>query len=231
MFGLLSGLGWWLVHPPEQKPESTNVVTAADATSLRSARFALGLLALAQQKVPQRAGTAPITDFERSVAERARQFLLFRAPGFRDDCSGYASAVFSGSGVPMDGVVASLWELAERNGALHGDPVPRVGDLVFFDDTHDRNHNGRVDDPLTHVGVVIDVEPDGTAVFAHAGTSVGRTTGRINLERPWVNREASRRVVNSYLREPEAWDPPETMYLAGELWAGFATVDPKQDWL
>jgi len=37
-------------------------------------------------------------------------------------------------------------------------------------------------------------------------------------------------VINSYLREPDRWDPPTTSYLAGELWTAFATVRPHQDW-
>ena len=191
----------------------------------------MGLLALATHRPRERVGQAPLTAFELDIADRAREFLLFRAPGFRDDCSGYVSAIFSATGVAMDGVVASLYDVAEANDALHGDPNPRVGDLIFFDDTHDRNANFRVDDRLTHIAVVIDVEPNGTAVYAHAGTSVGRTTGRINLEKPGVHRDRGGRVLNSYLREPEPWDPPEAMYLSGELWAAFATVKADQDWL
>lgn len=160
-----------------------------------------------------------------SVARIARGFLLHRPAGFRDDCSGYVSAVFSQSGVPMDGVVSSLWDRAVDLDALHWADLPVVGDLVFFDNTNDRNNNGVWDDQLTHVGVVIDIEPDGTVVFAHSGTSRGRAVGRLNLLDP------SNPDSNSWLREPMPWDPTHGAYLSGELWVAFATVDPKDDWL
>jgi hypothetical protein len=168
--------------------------------------------------------------YQKGVVAAAEQYLRRMAPGFRDDCSGFVSAVFTKAGAPMDGRVASIWDLAADNDALHWDG-PKVGDLVFFDDTHDRNHNGRWDDELTHIGVVLDVEDDGRAVFAHGGTSRGRVTGFIDLEQYWVHRDEHGVIRNSYIREPEGWDPADATYLAGELWVAFATVDPTYDWL
>ena len=40
---------------------------------------------------------------------------------------------------------------------VHHRKVPRPGDLAFFDDTYDANHDGRTNDPLTHVAVVLSV--------------------------------------------------------------------------
>jgi len=187
----------------------------------------IALLALAALAEPR----PDLDPFSLEVAQAARGFLVRRPRGFRDDCSGFVSAVFSQVGVPMDGVVATLWDAAVDNDALHWEETPRVGDLVFFDNTWDRNRNGRWDDPLTHVAVVIDVEPDGTVVFAHSGTRAGRTVGTMNLYEPHLHRDADGVVRNVYLRQPEPWDPPSARYLAGELWVAFATVDPEKDWL
>lgn len=208
-------------------PEPPRPPSDEEARAVTGAGRALALLALAaEQKGPPVA-----TEFGRRVAQAARYYLANPMPGFRDDCSGFVSAAFSRAGVPMDGRVATIWDSAVEHDALHWNAVPRVGDLVFFDETHDRNDNGRNDDELTHIGVVIDVEPDGVAVFAHAGTSRGRVTGVIDVEYPSVRRDATGRARNSYLREPEVWDPAQTVYLAGELWVAFATVDPTEDWL
>jgi hypothetical protein len=130
----------------------------------------------------------------------------------------------------MDGVVATLWDLAVEHDALHWETVPRVGDLAFFDDTWDRDHDGRVDDPLTHVALVLDVADDGVVTFAHAGTSAGRTTGQLDLTRSSVASVDGRRL-NTALRRVRRGDPRGTRYLAGELWVGWATVDPRRDWL
>lgn len=170
-------------------------------------------------------------EFGLKVARTAREGLVHPPWGFRDDCSGFISWVLTQSGVPADGHVASLFDLAVKNDALNWRTVPRPGDLVFFDDTHDRDQDADWNDELTHIGVVIDIEPDGTARFAHGGTSVGRTIGEINLRHPNDHTDKDGKIINSYVREPRADDTPDATYLAGELFAAFATVDPTLDWL
>ena len=67
------------------------------------------------------------------------------------------------------------------------------------------------------------------AVFVYPAvletTMRGRTVGKLNVDDPTLTGK------NSWLREPEAWDPPTAAYLSGELWTGFATVRADQDWL
>ncbi|MBW1877223.1 MAG: CHAP domain-containing protein [Deltaproteobacteria bacterium] len=175
--------------------------------------------------------TPGLDSFSMQAAQAARGFLVRRPRGFRDDCSGFVSAVFSQVGVPMDGVVATIWDAAVDNDALHWEETPRIGDLIFFDNTWDRDGNGRWDDLLTHIAVVIDIEPDSTVVFAHSGTRAGRTVGRMNLYEPHLHRDPDGTVRNVYLREPKPWDPDAAAYLAGELWVAFASVHLDEDWL
>ncbi len=220
------GLGWW-ARPSPEPAEAPRELTGREKQALGGVGDALRLLALASSSD----GRAAEQDaFARDVARGAHLLQRGALGGFRDDCSGYVSAVFTWAGVAMDGRVASIWDLAVANEALHWDR-PKVGDLVFFDDTHDRDHDGRWDDELTHIGVIVSVDTDGIATFAHAGTSRGRTYGKIDVERAWMNRDADGNVVNSYVREPDWSDPPEAVYLAGELWVAFARVDPAKDWL
>src|SRR5690606_3802041 len=114
--------------------------------------------------------------------------------------------------------------------AIHRRKLPRIGDLAFFDNTYDRDGDGRWDDELTHVAVVVEVEADGTIRMAHDGTSRGRTELRMNLKHPDVRLDASGRVLNDYLRVRTDKDPRSARYLAGELWRGFATVEPGDGW-
>ncbi len=37
----------------------------------------------------------------------------------------------------------------------------RLGDLVFFDNTYDRNGDGKFDDRITHVGIVVGFDKEG----------------------------------------------------------------------
>jgi len=99
---------------------------------------------------------------------------------------------------------------------------PLAGDLVFFENTYDRNRNGRADDGVTHVGLVEEVRPDGAVVFLHRG---GRGVARavLDLRAPSASRGADGIPRNSRLRAQSRDGEPS---LAGELFAGFGRIDP-----
>jgi hypothetical protein len=160
------------------------------------------------------------------IVDSARHYLHTPTRGYRDDCSGFVMAVLDRAGMPISGNTASIYTWADERGAVHHRKRPSPGDLVFFDDTYDRNHNGRRDDALSHIAVVLEVERDGTILMAHDGTSSGRTTFRMNLESPELRAASDGTVLNDWLRARRDSDPKGTGYLAGELWRAFATVAP-----
>lgn len=225
--GLLShALATWATAPP-QLPKAPRLTELPVADQQQIARV-IELIALARTvEQDQERNLDPL---QLQIAWSARRQLMRPDFAFRDDCSGFVSAVYTEVGVPMNGVVAQLWDLAVDYDALHWEDVPQVGDLVFFDNSWDRNHNRLLDDELTHIGIVIDVEPDGTFVYAQAGVSSGRGTARMNLLQPDVNEDARGITLNNYLRAPQPGDPADTPYLTGELFRGFATIDPDLDW-
>ena len=157
-----------------------------------------------------------------------RSRLIVGGETYRYDCSGLVEAAHAKAGEALSGSSASLFALSRQEGVLHRRKVPHPGDVAFFDDTYDRNRNGRVDDDLTHIAVVIEMDPDGTILLAHGGTSRGRTELRMNLRHPDQRSDDSGRVLNDYLRVKRNSDKSGTKYLAGELWRGFATVEPRQ---
>lgn len=204
----------------------------ASACAPKAARIPGPLAAVGRvgEPVPIRAPSAERTRSHgdptaRSISEAARHYLEHRPRGFRDDCSGYVEAVFARAGIPLRGSTATFYELAQQNGAIHRRKTPKPGDLAFFDDTYDRNKNGRLDDPLSHVAVVLEVERDGTIVLGHGGTSRGRTHLRMNLHHPEVREGDGGAVLNDWLRVRRDDDPKNARYLAGELWRAFATLD------
>lgn len=171
----------------------------------------------------------PDSDLGSTVAKAARHYLGHRPPSrFRDDCSGFVCAVFNRAELPLSGNTRSLYETALAAGAVHKRKRPAVGDLVFFDDTVDRNRDGRWNDDLTHIAVVIEIFQDGTVLMAHAGTSKGRSTLRMNLLRPHDHTDESGVELNGFLRAPKSGDTNRARYLAAELWRAFATVDPEE---
>lgn len=144
-----------------------------------------------------------------------------------DDCSGLVKLAFRHQGVELtssasprfESGVQSMHRRARHLGATVN--VPRRGDLVFFRETYDRNRDGRINDGLTHVGIVERVESNGTLVFIHR-TNGGVKRSRLNRAQPRVQRDAKGRVLNDWLRRAEKGHEAR---LAGELVTGFARVD------
>lgn len=158
-------------------------------------------------------------------ASNSAYYYLDHSPkGFRDDCSGFVCASFDRAGVPLRGNTASIWERARDVKATHNHRRPNPGDLAFFDDTHDRNGNGKLDDDLTHIAIVLKVDDDGTIMMAHAGTSKGRSTMRMNLYQPDRHADDGGKIINSYLRGRKNSDSSKVKYLSGELFRGFASI-------
>ncbi len=151
-----------------------------------------------------------------------KERLSYGGALYRWDCSGLIEAAYARAGLPITGSSASLYERAQALGVLHRDHRPAPGDVAFFENTYDRNGNGRLDDDITHVAVVTAVDEDGTITMVHKGGS-GVGWLYMNLDRPGIYQSEDGRVLNSYLRSRSSRDPRGTRYLSGELWRGFAS--------
>lgn len=167
------------------------------------------------------------TSLGKRIADAADGYLKRSPPSrFRSDCSGFVCAVLDRVDISFVGGTQQLYDRAKELGALHHRKRPAPGDLAFFDNTWDRNKDGRLNDPLTHVGVVVRVDADSTVEVAHVSSSKGRTILRMNLLHPDVAVADHGEVYNDLLRRRTRSDPPRTKYLAGQLWRAFATLDP-----
>jgi peptidoglycan DL-endopeptidase CwlO len=111
----------------------------------------------------------------------------------------------------------------QRYGRLYRAQLGEPGDLVFFDNSYDRNGDGRVNDRLTHAGLVEQALPDGTLLIVHA-TNHGIVREPMNLFRPHETTDAAGRAINAPLRRKGAGDGPHTPHLMSELFAGFGSV-------
>lgn len=153
----------------------------------------------------------------------------FNGKSFNFDCSGMVRRVYWENGIDLfegidynkyrgkNGVYilyhhqASKGELTQKN--------PRPGDLVYFDNTYDRNRNGRWDDKLTHVGIVTQVDRDGTVHYIHH-SSKGVVLFKMNLEKK-VYKDAEGKVVNHFLRRKRNSDPRGKCYLSACFFVGY----------
>jgi hypothetical protein len=171
-----------------------------------------------------------------AVAKRARSMLKkprfkIGSTSYRRDCSGFVLAVYAGEKIPVAKIlgadrgrtsVADLYRLADWQGLVHRQKVPAIGDLVFFSNTYDRNRDGQPNDPLTHVGIVERVDPDGTITFVHR-VRRGVLRYKLNRFKPHERRDPqSGKVLNHYLKYGRRKRAGKR--LTGELFHAFATI-------
>jgi probable lipoprotein NlpC len=151
---------------------------------------------------------------------------------YNSDCSGFVRGVYASQRVDLysglgklDGGngVGRIYTHVVEHGRIHYGPTVHPGDLVFFHNTWDFNGDGIPNDPLTHIGVVEKVEPDGTVLFV-SSLSRGIERYRMNLQHPDIHKTADGRVFNDFLRRKRFSDGMGTHYLAGQLFAAFGTL-------
>lgn len=176
------------------------------------------------------------------IAPGARDTAVGRAQGllgknkvivagkrYGDDCTSFVRALYEPLGVdllteaqPGDNGVTAMWRFASRHGRIFEGGRPLAGDLVFFKETYDQNRDGHANDGLTHIGLVEDVEADGTVLVIHR-VARGVVRYRMNLSAPTQVRTAGGKRLNDWLRTEAPGSKPR---LTAELFAGFATLLP-----
>jgi hypothetical protein len=152
---------------------------------------------------------------------------------FTLDCYGLVSIIYHAAGIDITkslskfggSGVGSLYKFLKAIGALHKDKIPSTGDIIFWDNTWDSNNDKIIgNDPLTHTGMVLKVDDDGTIHYIHANYSLGICVERMNLYRPTEYKDEKGRIINnpmylssSLYNHPEHW-------LAGDLCRQFGNL-------
>ena len=207
---------------------------ATGAPSVMSIPVASSSVAAPPESVPAAprppAPTPAAPDPVDRVLSAARAGLGKRGGAGGIDCSTYVRNAYLATGIdlyaaalPRDNGVQAIHRYVRRHGRLQRARLPAKGDLVFFDNSYDRNRNRLLDDPLTHVGIVEDVLPDRTVLVLHA-TNHGVVREPMNLRRPHARAGPGGEPINAALRRRTAHDSPGTPHFMSELFAGFGTV-------
>jgi hypothetical protein len=158
-----------------------------------------------------------------------KRVLTCAGEQYRYDCSGLVNVIYRRAGLDIGKYnAAMMWQLAKEHDVLRtrGEPLP--GDVVFFDNTYDRNKDGRLNDELTHVAVVESMADDGTATMVHKG-SKGVVRITMNLRNPGERRGPEGEDWNAWLRVRKSGDSKDTPYLSGELYVGHASFWAVED--
>jgi CHAP domain len=135
------------------------------------------------------------------------QRLSVNGEKYRADCTGTIQAIYAFAGIdlrtPMESYsgngVTRLNSYLKEKGLLYSTRTPSPGDLVFWDNTYDRNGDGLWNDPLTHVGMVVAVSDEGTISYVHHNYRRGIVLAHMNLQKPDTV-TAGDRELNSAMR-------------------------------
>jgi len=114
-------------------------------------------------------------------------------------------------------------------GKLFKIDTPKAGDFIFFDNTYDKNKNGKFDDMLTTVGLVVDVDKEGTVYFLY---KVGNTIRIRNMNLKHPDKETLKvkdknllKVLNSRIRRLSKKDKKNNIPdLSSQLFSSFGTL-------
>ncbi|MCX7038215.1 MAG: CHAP domain-containing protein [Spirochaetes bacterium] len=167
------------------------------------------------QAPPARATEDPsIVSLRGTLAEGARSVvgkkeLVVRGRRFTMDCTGVVLAVYWYAGIDLaqdfgkygGGGVTRIYRTLEGEGLLYDSSHPLVGDVIFWDNTYDRDGDGKWDDALTHVGMVTAVSDDGTVAYVHFNVHTGIVIEHMNLPHPpqWLAGQLYRILGMGYL--------------------------------
>jgi hypothetical protein len=174
------------------------------------------------------------SDIQRLLAEGARRVLgrrrlVVRGRTFPYDCTGTVLAIYWYAGIDLardfdrysgNGVMR-LYQSLEKQNLLYSTPYPATGDVIFWDNTYDRNGDGAWNDALTHMGMVLHSRPDGTIHYVHLNRSRGIVIENMNLLEPNLSKKMIRgqlRILNSPIRLKERGRPHPPLWLAGQLY-------------
>ena len=180
------------------------------------AQLPLIALMLLSEAAPRHAAAAKpgLAEGKRArIVATARSYVGKPVPG---DCSSFVTRVYreAGAALPLAAGPRRSGTEAIFDG-LTRVPRPRAGDVVVFHRTYDRERPGPGRNLFTHVGVVESVKGRRVTFIHRSGRRVERSS--MNLARP---RDPSE---NDVLRRKRRGDVPGQAYLAGELFAGYAS--------
>lgn len=111
---------------------------------------------------------------------------------FNLDCSGTVMAVYYYAGIDLSrnfadytgGGTSRIYQYMDDKELLYNTKYPLPGDIIFWDNTFDSNGDGKRNDNLTHMGIVVDVSQEGTITYVHEHYRKGIIQESMNLIKP-----------------------------------------------
>lgn len=158
--------------------------------------------------------------------------LDIRGKKFTLDCTGVVLAIYYYAGLDLTrdfakysgNGVTRLYKSLEQEKLLYNTNLPETGDIIFWDNTYDRNEDGRSNDPLTHVAMVVSARKDGTIEYIHHNYRKGIIVEYMNLRNPDVFQKleaGEMRIINSPIRMRTPGKSHAEKWLSSQLYKIF----------
>ena len=179
------------------------------------------------------ASTSPVKSTSPSISQKQKQlveaanwakgrrYITIDGHRFKMDCSGVIRAIYFKAGIDLakdfnkysGGGTMRIHETLRSRGLIYRPTVPVPGDILFWDNTYDANHNGRSDDMLSHIGMVVSSnKKSGNVVYVHHNEKKGIVFEKMNLLHP------DDPAYNAVMRSQRAKKLPGNKYLASHLY-------------
>jgi len=129
---------------------------------------------------------------EGALSLLGKDTLAVNGETFPNDCTGLARAAYWHAGIDLakdfakytGNGVTRIYKTLEVSKLLYVSDRPLPGDIIFWDNTYDRNEDGIWNDQLTHTGIVVSVSGDGQIEYVHANYRKGIVIEYMNLTDP-----------------------------------------------
>jgi hypothetical protein len=156
-----------------------------------------------------------------------QETLVVKGITYPADCTGVVRAAYAFADIDLayrfgryDGNgVRRVYLTLQDQGLLYATSYPAPGDIIFWDNTWDANGNKQADDELTHIGLVVATEQDGSISYLHYHYRLGPTVESMNLLQPDMDLATDGRQVNAALRMRGS--PPGPGSNAAQLFRAF----------
>ncbi len=179
--------------------------------------------------------TPGLSKVQRKLIEGAERLkgtrkLVVKDKTFSMDCSGTVLAVYYYAGIDLTGAyskysgngVARIYKYLEDENLLYNTIMPVPGDIIFWDNTWDKNSDGKINDSLTHMGMVVYSFKNGDVEYIHLNYRKGIIFEKMNLKDPDTNIiiiDGKTIIINSPMRMRSA--PKSGKRLASQLCRSF----------
>ena len=158
--------------------------------------------------------------------------IVVRGKQYNADCVGAILAIYAYADIDLIHLfdqytgngVTRLYKALDAFGLLHDSTRPSPGDLIFWDNTYDRNSDGKWNDYLTHIGMVTKVDEVGNIEFVHYHYTKGVALAFMNLRHPNDQEKplsGGNKVLNSAMRMKGSGTPDASRWLASQLLRSF----------